>query len=79
MMFCLHLFMYGFHEMTEVSAIPFIDNFKWHMITEPFEGEPIGDMYSIAMLLFPWPGWPIPMAGTNISPRALCPKPQNKR
>ncbi len=60
MMFCLHLFMYGFHEMTEVSAIPFIDNFKWHMITEPFEGgEPIGDMYSIAMLFVPlaWLGY----------------------
>jgi high-affinity iron transporter len=54
MMFCLHLFMYGFHELTEVAAVPFIDNFKWHTLTEPFEsGEPIGDLYSIAMVVVP--------------------------
>lgn len=36
-LFCAHLFMYGFHELTEAGAIPMIDNFKWHTLTEPFE------------------------------------------
>jgi hypothetical protein len=60
MMFCVHLFMYGFHELTEVAAVPFIDNFKWHTLTEPFEGgEPLGDLYSIAMVVVPlaWLGY----------------------
>jgi high-affinity iron transporter len=53
-MFCAHLFMYGFHELTEVGAMPFIDNFKWHMLTEPFEpGEPIGNLITAALLVVP--------------------------
>lgn len=54
MLFCVHLFVYGFHEMTEVGAVPFIDNFYWHTLTEPLEpGEPVGDAISIALLLIP--------------------------
>ena len=54
MMFCVHLFIYGFHELTEVGAVPFIDNFKWHTLSEPFEpGEPIGNLITIALLVVP--------------------------
>ncbi len=54
MLFCVHLFMYGFHELTEVGAIPFIDNFKWHTLTEPFEpGEPIGNLITVGLLALP--------------------------
>lgn len=52
-LFCFHLFMYGFHELTEVAAIPFIDNFKWHTLTEPMEEGPLADLYSIAMVFVP--------------------------
>lgn len=54
MLFCAHLFLYGFHEMTEVGAVPFIDNFYWHTVTEPLEpSEPVGKMITIAMLAIP--------------------------
>ncbi len=57
MLFCVHLFLYGFHELTEVGAVPFIDNFYWHTVTEPLEpGEPVGDAISIALLAIPC-GW----------------------
>ena len=59
-LFCMHLFMYGFHELTEVGALPFIDNFKWHTLTEPFEpGEPIGNLITIGLLVVPclWLGY----------------------
>lgn len=57
MLFCVHLFMHGFHELTEVSAVPFIDNFYWHMATEPLEpGEPIGDLITLSLLVIP-AGW----------------------
>lgn len=53
-LFCVHLFMYGFHELTEVGAIPLIDNFKWHTLTEPMEpGEPIGNLITIGLLAVP--------------------------
>ncbi len=54
MLFCAHLFMYGFHELTEVGAVPLIDNFKWHTLTEPMEpGEPIGNLITIGLLVVP--------------------------
>lgn len=53
-LFCLHLFIYGFHELTEVSAIPGIDNFYWHTLTEPLEpGEPIGNIITLGLLVVP--------------------------
>jgi len=53
-LFCIHLFVYGFHELTEVQAIPFIDNFYWHTVTEPLEpGEPIGQIITIGLLALP--------------------------
>jgi len=52
--FCFHLFIYGFHELTEVGAVPFIDNFKLHTLSEPFEpSEPIGTLISVALLAVP--------------------------
>lgn len=53
-LFCVHLFVYGFHEMTEGGLVPFIDNFYWHTLTEPLEpSEPVGQMITIAMLAIP--------------------------
>lgn len=42
LLFAAHLFMYGFHELTEAMAIPYIDNAYWHMLTEPLEASEIG-------------------------------------
>lgn len=54
MLFCAHLFLYGFHEMTEVGAVPFIDNFYWHTATEAFEpGEPIGNIITYSLMAVP--------------------------
>ncbi len=54
MLFCVHLFVYGFHELTEASAIPFIDNFYWHTLTEPLEpSEPVGKAITVMMLVIP--------------------------
>lgn len=57
MLFCAHLLIYGFHELTEVGAVPFIDNFYWHTLTEPLEpGEPIGDLITASLIAIP-AGW----------------------
>ena len=54
MLFCVHLFVYGFHELTEASVVPFIDNFYWHMLTEPLEpSEPIGKAITVGLLALP--------------------------
>ena len=54
MLFCVHLFIYGFHELTEAGVVPGIDNFYWHVLTEPLEpGEPIGRMITISLLAIP--------------------------
>ena len=53
-LFCIHLFIYGLHELTEVGAIPFVDNFYWHTKSEPFEpGQPIGNMITFSLLAIP--------------------------
>lgn len=54
MLFCVHLFIYGFHEMTEAGVVPFVDNFYWHTLTEPLEpSEPIGQVITALMLIVP--------------------------
>jgi len=54
MLFCVHLFMYGVHELTEIGALPFVDNFKWYSLTESFvPGEPIGNLMTIGLLAVP--------------------------
>lgn len=55
-LFCLHLFSYGLHEMTEANILP-IDNGYWHMVTEPLEpSEPIGAaiLYSVVVVPILW-------------------------
>jgi len=37
--FALQLIFYAFHEFTEVSALPLVDNAYWHMVTEPWSPE----------------------------------------
>ena len=54
MLFCIHLLVYGFHELTEASVVPLIDNFYWHTLTEPLEpSEPIGKAITVLMLAIP--------------------------
>lgn len=54
MIFCVHLFAYGFHELTEGALIPGIDNLYWHTLSEPLEpGEPIGMAIMVAMVAVP--------------------------
>jgi high-affinity iron transporter len=56
-LFCVHLFIYGFHELTETGMVPLIDNNYWHNLTEPLEpGEPIGQIITLSMLAVP-AGW----------------------
>ncbi len=53
-LFCVHLFVYGFHELTEAGIVPGIDNFYWHTLTEPLEpGEPVGRAITIGLLAIP--------------------------
>lgn len=53
-LFCAHLFVYGFHELTEAGVVPGIDNFYWHTLTEPLEpSEPIGRAITIGLLAIP--------------------------
>lgn len=59
-MFSVHLFMYGFHELMEAQALPFIDNLYWHDHTEVFEsGEIGGDIFGGLMIAAPlvWLGY----------------------
>jgi len=52
-LFSLHLFLYGLHEMTEASILP-IDNFYWHTLTEPVdENEPLGKAITYSLLVIP--------------------------
>ncbi|MDY0028997.1 MAG: FTR1 family protein [Pseudobdellovibrionaceae bacterium] len=46
-LFSIHLFIYGIHELSEANALPFVDNFKVHMATEIFDG---GSPYAQALL-----------------------------
>ena len=53
-LFCLQLLMYAFHEFTEISAVPGLDNAWWHMITERYG--PSGDYgrwFTLVLALLP--------------------------
>ncbi len=54
-LFAVQLVFMAFHEFTEVSAIPFIDNDYWHIVTEDFapEGE-YGEYITFAMMIVPF-------------------------
>ncbi len=53
--FAVHLFFYGFHELTEANAIPFVDNNYWHIATEPFADEStlFAQMTSYGLVIIP--------------------------
>jgi high-affinity iron transporter len=53
-LFVIQLFIYAFHEFTEASALPGIDNEYWHIATEPYgpEGE-YGHWLSYSMVVLP--------------------------
>jgi high-affinity iron transporter len=53
-LFCIHLFMYGIHELAEVGVLPLVDNHAWYEATEPFESsEPVGKLLTLAMIAVP--------------------------
>jgi high-affinity iron transporter len=56
-LFTLQLFIYAFHEFSEVGAVPGIDNVYWHAVTEPYgpEGQ-YGEWLTYLMVLVP-AGW----------------------
>ncbi len=67
LLFAVHLFMYGFHELTEAQVLPFIDNLYWHDRTEIFEGNEIGgQVIGVAMIAVPllWLGFAVWKART---------------
>lgn len=56
LVFCAQLVMYGFHELTEVAALP-IDNDYWHVVTEEFAHDGIYAQimsYSIVVVPVVW-------------------------
>ena len=59
-LFSIHLFLYGLHELSEMHAIPFLSEemtITFHHMTEPFEpGEPIGNLITYSLLAIPC-GW----------------------
>jgi len=56
LVFCVQLFVYGFHELTEVAALP-IDNDYWHMVSEDFaHGSLYAQIMSYAIVVVPM-GW----------------------
>jgi len=60
LLFSVQLVIYAFHELTEASALPGIDNAFWHLATEPYgpEGQ-WGQMLTYAMVIVPvlYLGW----------------------
>lgn len=53
-LFSVHLFIYGIHELSEASALPFVDNFEVHMATEIFDGDsPYAQALLYSMVLVP--------------------------
>jgi high-affinity iron transporter len=56
-LFTVQLFIYAFHEFSEIGAVPGIDNAYWHAVTEPYgpEGR-YGEWLTYLMVLIP-AGW----------------------
>lgn len=53
-LFSVHLFLYGIHELTEMGAIPFVDNFALHTATEFLDGDQlIGQLITYSLLAVP--------------------------
>jgi high-affinity iron transporter len=53
-LFSIQLLVYAAHEFTEAGAVPWIDNARWHVLTEPYgpEGN-IGAGLSYSLVLVP--------------------------
>jgi high-affinity iron transporter len=56
-LFTVQLFIYAFHEFTEVGAVPGINNEFWHLASEPYGPEGVyGEWLTYLMVLIP-AGW----------------------
>jgi high-affinity iron transporter len=51
--FSVQLLILAFHEFSEASALPFVDNAYWHEATENLAQGTIGQMLSMVMVLAP--------------------------
>jgi len=61
-LFSVQLLLYAFHEFTEASAIPGIDNLYWHMVTERYAEGDVAQWFSYSIALVPlaflaWSVW----------------------
>jgi len=56
-LFSVHLFVYGLHELTETESMPFISRdtqIQFHILTEPLDGgEPLGNFITYSLLAVP--------------------------
>ena len=52
-LFCAQLLLYGFHEFTEVNAVPGLDNAWWHMATERYAEGDVARAFSYTIALVP--------------------------
>lgn len=53
-LFAIQLFIYGIHELSEMSALPFVDNITIHNATESFEGDGImGKILTYGLIAVP--------------------------
>lgn len=54
-LFVVQLFIYAFHEFTEIGMIPGLDNEYWHLATEPYGPEGLyGKWLSYGMVIVPF-------------------------
>ena len=54
LLFSVQLLIYAAHEFTEAGAVPWIDNARWHLLTEPYGPEgSVGAWLSYSLVLVP--------------------------
>lgn len=52
--FSLHLFVYGIHELSEMDLLPFVDNYPIHIATEPFaHGHIVAQIITYSLVAVP--------------------------
>lgn len=54
MLFTIHLLIYSLHELSEVNAIPLLDNNSFHIATEDLAEGIYGDIFSYSIVIFPF-------------------------
>ena len=73
-LFSVQLSIYAFHEFTEASALPFVDNEYWHAATEEFADGTTGQWLSYSLLIVPVAflvyGWLTRRSGSHDPTRA---------